>query len=121
MERQSLKMLDPVFLPGESRTAIAPITVTPSGLSCGAELYLGPDEATKVATSGIVGFTSTGEAQSVRLPVTMPAVVGVVAGESGGVYHVYLDVYSGGYLLVAYIAIEDVIIASGEVGPIIWE
>lgn len=113
-DRISLSMLDPVIGPGATRTAVAPITVSPSGLSCAAELFLGPDEATKVATSGPVVFTSTGAPQSVSFPVTMPS-------PGGFAYHVYLDVYADGFLIVAYIATEDVIIPYGEVGPIIWE
>ena len=113
-ERLEVEMLDPVMAASSPQAALAPITVSPSGLSCAAELYLGPDEATKVATSGLVAFTSTGLVQSVRLPITMPAAVGVA-------YHVYLDVYANGYPIVAYIATEDVIIPSGEVGPITWE
>lgn len=111
--RIAVEMLDPVMLPGTTRTARAPITVTPSGLSCQAELFLGPSETTKVVTSGRKAFTSTGAAQSVRLPVTVPT--------AGGVYHVYLDVYVNGYRLLAYQATEDVIIVTGEVGPIVWE
>ncbi len=113
-ERISLDMLDPVMAPGDSRTAVAPITVSPAGLACSAELYLGPDEATKVVTSGLVPFTSTGIAQSVRFPVTMPTL-------GGFAYHVFLDVYANGILIVAYIATEDVVIPAGEVGPITWE
>lgn len=114
-KRISLAMLDPVMGPGVVATAVAPITVSPSGLSCQAELYIGPDEATKEATSGLVAFTSTGAAQSVSFPVTMPTPV------IGTSYHVYLDVYADGYLIVAYVATEDVTIPSGEVGPITWE
>lgn len=113
-ERISLDMLDPVMGPGTPHTAVAPITVSPSGLSCGAELFLGPDEATKVATSGMRAFTSTGAPQSVSFPVTMPS-------PGGFAYHVYLDVYANGYLIVAYIATEDVTVPAGEVGPIVWE
>lgn len=113
-ERIKVGMVDPVMAPGSTRTAIAPITVSPAGLNCEAELFLGPDEATKVATSGLIGFTSTGGAQSVSFPVTMPTPGGVA-------YHVYLDVYANGYLIVAYIATEDVIIPAGAVGPITWE
>ena len=113
-DRISLEMLDPVMAPGDPRTAVAPIAVSPAGLACSAELFLGPDEATKVATSGIRPFTSTGAAQSISFPVTMPSPGGLA-------YHVYLDVYASGYLIVAYIATEDVIIPAGEVGPIIWE
>lgn len=113
-DRISVDMLDPVMGPGTARAAVAPITVSPSGLACEAELFLGPDENTKVATSGMRAFTSTGAPQSVSFPVTMPS-------PGGFAYHVYLDVYANGYLLVAYIATEDVIIPSGQVGPITWD
>lgn len=105
-ERISVEMLDPVMAPGVAQTAVAPVTVKPSGLSCEAELFLGPNDTTKVATSGRKVFTSTSAAQSVRLPVTMPS----PGGES---YHVYLDVFAGGYRILAYQATEDVIIPSG--------
>ena len=113
-ERISVEMLDPVMAPGVSRTAVAPITVSPSGLSCQAELFLGPNDATKVATSGLKAFTSTGAVQSVRLPVTMPTPGGLA-------YHVYLDIFVNGMRLLAYQATEDVIIPAGQVGPITWE
>lgn len=113
-ERISVEMLDPVMAPGVSRTAVAPITVSPAGLACSAELFLGPNDTTKVATSGLKAFTSTGAAQSVRLPVTMPTAGGVA-------YHVYLDVFVNGMRLLAFQATEDVIIPAGEVGTIVWE
>lgn len=94
----------PQFSPGEAKTAIAPITVSPSGLSCEAELFLGPDEVTKVATSGRRPFSSTGASQNVRLPITMPS--------AEGTYHAYIDVYASGLLIAAYKAIEDVVIAA---------
>lgn len=112
-ERISVEMEDPVMTPGSARTAVAPITVRPSGLSCEAELFLGPNETTKVATSGRRAFTSTGSSQSVSLPVTMPTAGGLA-------YHVYLDVFVNGYRLLAYQATEDVIIPEGSVGPITW-
>ena len=99
----------PEFAPGEAKTAVAPITVKPSGLSCEAEIFLGPDEMTKVVTSGRVAFTSTGVEQDVSLPVTMPA--------TEGTFHVYADVYAEGILLAAYQALEDVVIAPVEVPP----
>ena len=113
LERISVEMEDPVMTPGSMRTAVAPITVRPSGLSCEAELFLGPNETTKVATSGRRAFTSTGSSQSVSLPVTMPTAGGLA-------YHVYLDVFVSGYRLLAYRATEDVIIPEGSVGPITW-
>lgn len=113
-ERIRLDMLDPIIGPGAAAAATAPITVSPAGLACSAELFLGPNEATKVATSGMVAFTSAGAPQSVSFPVTMPS-------PGGFAYHVYLDVFADGYLIVSYIATEDVIIPYGEVGPITWE
>ena len=94
----------PQFLPGESKTAIAPITVKPAGLDSEAELFLGPDELTKVATSSRIPFVSTGVGQNVRLLVTMPDVEGT--------YHVYLDILTNGLLIGAYKAVEDVVIAA---------
>ncbi|HUV56321.1 MAG TPA: hypothetical protein VMV84_03730 [Dehalococcoidales bacterium] len=114
LERIAVDMLDPVMAPGVSRTAVAPITVSPSGLSCQAELFLGPNDTTKVATSGKKSFASTGASQSVSLPVTMPTTGGVA-------YKVFLDVFANGYRILAYQATEDVIIPSGSVDEIIWE
>ncbi len=103
----------PQFAPGESKAAIAPITVKPAGLSCEAEIFLGPDEMTKVATSGRIAFTSTGASQDVRLPIAMP--------EAEGTYHVYVDVYAEGYRVAAYQAIEDVVIkAVPAVGDFVY-
>ncbi|GAH89507.1 unnamed protein product, partial [marine sediment metagenome] len=66
----------PQFAPSELKTAVAPITVQPAGLSSEVEIFLGPNETTKVATSGRIPFTSTGASQEVRLPVAMPATTG---------------------------------------------
>ena len=90
----------PQFAPGVVKTAKAPVTVIPSGLNCQAELYLG----NKAATSGLIPFTSTGAAQSVTFPITMPS--------TSGAYHVYLDIFVSGILIGAYIATEDVVIAT---------
>lgn len=94
----------PEFAPSEAKLARAPITVQPSGLSCQAEVFLGPDDVTKVATSGLVPFTSTGASQDVHLPLIMPS--------TEGSYHVYIDVYAEGSLIVAYQALEDVVITT---------
>ncbi|KKN87083.1 hypothetical protein LCGC14_0263530 [marine sediment metagenome] len=94
------------FAPGEAKTAVAPITMSPAGLSCQAEIFLGPNDTTKVATSGKVAFTSTGVSQNIRLPIAMPA--------EGGPYHVYIDVYTEGLLVLAYQVIEDVVIKVAE-------
>ena len=94
----------PQFAPGEVKTAIAPIVAKPSGMSCEAELFLGPDELTKVATSGRIPFVSTGAAKNVSLPIAMPSSPGTVKG--------YIDVFVGGFRFLAYILKEDIVIVS---------
>jgi hypothetical protein len=114
MKRQPLVMKDPIFGAGSAHTANAAITVGPSGLACGAELYLSRDGgATKAATSGVKSFTSTGASQNISLPVTMPS----AAGYS---YGVYLDITSGGSLLAGFQATENVIIPSVGTPVITW-
>jgi len=93
----------PQLDPSSSHIARAPITVKPAGLIGTAELYL-VRNATKVASSGEVSFTSTGGAQSVSFPITMPAVEGT--------YKVYIDVFSAGELIGAFVAREDVTIVA---------
>jgi len=91
----------PQLDPSSSKIARAPITVKPAGLIGTAELYL-VSNATKVASSGEVSFTSTGGVQSVSFPITMPGVEGT--------YKVYIDVFSAGELIGVFVAREDVII-----------
>ncbi|HUV56511.1 MAG TPA: hypothetical protein VMV84_04690, partial [Dehalococcoidales bacterium] len=92
------------FAPGVAKTAIAPIVAKPSGINCEAELFLGPDDATKVASSGLVPFVSTGAAKNVSLPITMPG--------APGSYRGYIDVFAGGLRFLAYKLTEDVVIAA---------
>ncbi len=108
-DRIKVDMLDPIFGAASAHTASAPITVIPSGLSCKGELYLGA----KVATSGLKVFTSTGVAQTISFPITMPSAGGVS-------YPVYLDVYADSMLIAAYVGTENVVIPSVTVGPITW-
>ncbi len=96
----------PQFAPGVAKTAIAPIVAKPSGMNCEAELFLGPDDATKIVSSGRVPFVSTGAAKNVNLPITMPG--------SPGSYHGYIDVFAGGLRFLAYRLTEDVIIAQPQ-------
>ena len=113
-ERIKVEMLDPIMTPGSSRTAVAPITAKPANMACEAELWLGPNETTKVVTSGRKAFTATGSAQSVRLPVVMPV-------NGGSAYNVYLDCYANGMRFLAYAATEQVVVPGGSIGPITWE
>jgi len=94
----------PQFAPSAQKTAVAPITVAPAGLNCEAELFLGPNDATPVASSGIRTFLSMGSPQQVSFPIVMPA--------SPGTYHVYVDVHAGGSLILAYQGTEDIVIAA---------
>lgn len=92
----------PQFSPGAAKTATAPITAKPAGMNCEAELFLGPDDVTKVASSGRVPFVSTGAAKNVNLPITMPV--------AQGTYHGYIDVFAEGLRFLAYKTTEDVAI-----------
>ena len=92
----------PQFAPSAQKTAVAPITISPAGLNCQAELFLGLNDVTPAASSGFRPFVSTGGPQQITCPVTMPA--------SPGTYHVYVDVYVGGQRILAYIGSEDVVI-----------
>ena len=114
MERKLIKMDDPVFLPSQTKTATVTVTITPSAIACGAELFIGPNATTKIATSGVKAFTSTGSPQDVSCPVVMPA------PSVGTAYHVYIDITVGGVLLLAYQGTEDVVIPAGSVGGITW-
>jgi len=80
-----------------------PTTVKPAGLACVGELYL-VSGAAKVATSGEIPFISTGAQQAVSYPITMPA--------TDGTYPVWIDVYTGGVLIGAFVALEDVTIVA---------
>jgi hypothetical protein len=93
----------PVFNPGQSKSAAVPVTVQPSGLPSAIEVFLGPNEATRIATSGLLPFTSLGNQQVIVAPVVMPGVPGS--------YHVYIDLYVKDMYLRGYQAIEDVVVA----------
>ena len=116
MKRLKVEMLDPILAPGSSKTAKVPITAKPAGMASEVEVFLGPNETTKIVTSGRKPFTSTGASQSVSCPITMPT---PAAGE-GAAYHVYIDVYTGGFKFIAGIATEDVVIPGGSIGNITW-
>jgi len=113
-QRVPVAMDDPVFLPTQPCSATAPVTVSPAGLDCSLELWVGPDTSTKLATSGLIPFVSTGAVQPVALPIAMPAVDGVIL-------HVYVDLYIEGYYFLGYIATEDVILPAGTIGTITWD
>ncbi|MBA7613549.1 hypothetical protein ES703_20800 [subsurface metagenome] len=113
MKILKMRMLDPIFAPGETRTAKATFPVKPEGLACAAELWLTLNGTTKDATSGPIPFTSTGLDQSISCPVTMPV------GE-GYSYVVRLDIRANGVLLVAYVADEPVVVPWVGTPTIVW-
>lgn len=101
-----------VFAPGAAKVAKVPVTVVPAGVPCELEIFIGPNPTIKTTTSGKIAFTSTGAAQNINCPIAMPT--------TAGQYHVYVDLTSGGYLLAAYVDLNDIAILSGSVGPIVW-
>jgi len=112
MDRSEMKMLDPIFAPGESKVAIATFPVRPAGLACAAELWLSRDGTTKDATSGAIPFTSTGVDQSISCPVTMPA--------GGYAYRALLDVTTDGIRIAVYEADEPVVVPWVGLPEITW-
>jgi hypothetical protein len=101
-----------IFAPGITKTANATLNVAPAGLSLELELWLGPDESTKVVSSGKRPFTSTGANQNINASIDMP--------NQGGTYEVYVDIYYGADLVLAFIGIDTITIISGTLGPIVW-
>lgn len=106
---------DPLLAAGSAHTATISIPVTPSGMSCTAELFLSLDNGvTKAVTSGPIAFTSTGTAQSIPLPITMPSPT------TGQVYGVFIDIVSSGTLIGAYQGSEKVTIPVVGTPTVTW-
>ena len=105
-------LMNNVFGPGQAKTATVSVILTPANLAATLELYLGTSPSVKVATSGKIPFTSTGVAQTVTCPITMP--------NASGQYHVYIDMMMGSNLIVGFIATDDVIIPAGSIQPPVW-
>lgn len=114
LDRTPMQMEDPILAAGSMHIATANFPVSPAGLACTAELYLSLTGAVKAATSGPVAFTSTGVAQAVALTVTLPS------PSTGQTYKVYLDIVSGGVVLGAYQATDNVIIPVVGTPTITW-
>jgi hypothetical protein len=110
-----LKMEDPTFEAGVTKTAKARLTnPTAKQFTYTVELYLG---VAKVATSGPGTVTIPANSYlDVSFTIVMPLV------EAS--YPVFLDVWYDSTLLKHYQATENVVIVISpaiEVGPIIWE
>lgn len=104
-----------VMKAGSAKIPTALISITPSGITCQAELFIGPDENTRVSTSGLIALTSTGEEQYITLPIVIPSVE-----YAGAVYHAYIDVYVDSVLIASYQGIDDILIPSINIGDIVW-
>lgn len=99
----------PTFLPDEHKIAVVPVTVTPADLGCKLELFLGPDESTKISKA-LIDFLSTGSEQKLRLPLSMPIAVGT--------YYVYLDLYAEENLIGMYKGMESISISGVPLGQV---
>lgn len=91
------------FSPNSNKVATVSVTVIPVGIGCTIEVFLSHDGTTRNATSGNVNFNSTGVAQNIALPITMPAAIGT--------YHVYTVVKYLGIVLSSVVAATDVTVA----------
>jgi len=95
----------PEFLPGESKTAIAPMSnPTVKAFDYTGFIYMGTDLA---VMSQVDFHLEAGEEKNISLPVTMPLGVGT--------YPVYIGVFSGGKNIGLYRATEDVTITTKAV------
>jgi hypothetical protein len=101
-----------VFPPNAAKLAKVPVTVSPSGVACALEAFVGPTETQKLATSGPIAFTSTGAVQNVNCPITMPV--------TSTVMHAYIDLTSGGILVQRFVDMNMIAILSGSVDVITW-
>jgi len=107
-------MNDPIMSKGSAQSAVIPITVRPAGLTCEVELWLTKDSgASKATTSGLIPFTATGAPQQVSCPIVMPLV--------WGSHEVYIDVYTDGVLIGAYIATEQVTLPDVTIEEPVWD
>jgi hypothetical protein len=81
---------------GANQTATVPITVRPSGLSCGVQVFLTSDAAGTIikAQSTIKPFSSMSSLQSVAATLTAPV---------AGTYYVFVAVYIAGVLIGVWI------------------
>ena len=79
-----------------SHTLTVPITMLPTGQAGSAYVELTSDVggSNQIAAGTPTGFTSTGVAQNVAMPITVPV--------GGGIYYVWVVVTENGIVIGAY-------------------
>jgi len=100
------------FCPEVMRTPSAKFSTGIAGIPCAIEVFLGPNASTKVATSGLIQYTSSGGIDTVQLPIVMPAV--------SAIYKAYVDFYINGEFAKGFVGGEDIAILNIEFGGITW-
>ena len=111
-------MANVIFGAGSVHNAVEPVTIGPAGLSCQMQVILatGSDangNPTGIITqSNLISFTATGAAQTVTVPVTMPA--------GGKSLYAFVDVISGGTIILGLVDPAQVIVPSASGGIIVW-
>jgi len=103
-----------IVIPPGARTLTVPITVTPSGQSYSALVYLSSDLGglNAVATGAQVQRTSTGATQNVPLTITVPS--------SGVGMSAFVVVYVGGQYYGTFTQTTTVTIGGVTVGEGVW-
>jgi len=101
-----------VFGPGTQRTAVVPVKVSPSGIACSCEVFIGPDENTPLATSGKVPFVSAADPVPVECIVVMPT--------QEGTYKAFINIYRDNFILKGFVDDTPITITSQEIGDIVW-
>ena len=104
-------MSDRVIAPGTPKNPRYPVTIEPPGLPVSGKLWVGQNESSQAAASPLVDFT-TGNDVSVLFPITTP--------EIAGRFHVYLDIYYEGQVVLKFQDVDDILILSGSIGPGTW-
>ena len=91
-----------------------PITMLPAGQAGQAYVYLSSDAAGNaiVATGSTTSFSSTGSAQNVALPVSVPS--------GGGSYYAWVVVYENGIAIGVFPQTNTVTVGQVSVGQGTW-
>ena len=101
-----------IFGAGIRKSATLPLTVAPAGMNCSFELWLSPDGSTKIVTSGMRAFVSTGIVQAFSVTIDLPA--------RAGDYKVLVDVLIEGQMFGGFMDPTHVLIPDVNIGPIVW-